>query len=132
MTKQGIRLLIPLIITGCLLVYCWIILISTDIVATWRHYAGLGLFLLLILLFLKSYKSALIGSAVYFLLGTFNVLSVTADISVSWFKIGPVETIPVSLLLLSLFILFAILNMDSFIDMYLDYKERKQGIEKSN
>ena len=67
-----------------------------------------------------------------FCLVQFNVLSVTGDISVSWFKIGPVETIPVSLLLLSLFILFAILNMDSFIDMYLDYKERKQRIEKSN
>ncbi len=126
MTRQKILVLIPLVIVAGLLIYCWTIILLTDTLATWRHYVGLGLFLILIFFYFKSYKLTAIGTGIYLLLATFNVLAMTAEINTSWLRIGPVETPPVQLLSLGLFILFAILNFDLLIDIYLDYKEGKQ------
>jgi len=130
MTRQKIFLSIPLAIMATFLIYCWTIILSTDILATWRHYVGLGLFLILILFYFISFKLTAIGTGLYLLLATINVLSMTAEISTSWVRIGPVETPPVQLLSLGLFILFAILNFDPLIDIYLDYKEAKQAKAK--
>lgn len=130
MTRQIIFLSIPLAIMATFLIYCWTIILSTDILATWRHYVGLGLFLILIFFYFISFKLTAIGTGLYLLLATINVLSMTAEISTSWVRIGPVETPPVQLLSLGLFILFAILNFDPLIDIYLDYKEAKQAKAK--
>jgi cell division protein FtsW (lipid II flippase) len=127
MTRQRFFLYIPLTIVVGLLIYCWTIIISTDVLATWRHYVGLGLFLFLMFFFIQSFKLAAIGTGFYLLLATFNVLSITAETSTSWLRIGPIETPPIQLLSLGIFILFAILNFDSLIDSYLDYKESKQS-----
>ncbi len=126
MTKQKVFLLIPLIIIAGFIVYCWTIIFATDILATWRHYVGLGLFLILIFFYFKSSKLAIIGTGLYLFLGTINVLSISAEIKTSWLRIGQVETPPVQLLSLVFFILFAILNFETLIDIYLDYKETKQ------
>jgi len=126
MTKQKAFLLTPLIITAGLIFYCWIIILSKDTSATWRHYVGLGLFVTLIYVYYKSYKMTVIGTGIFFLLATFNLLAITAEISTSWLRIGPIETPPVQLLSLGLLILFGILNFDPIIDIYLDYKESKQ------
>lgn len=131
MTRQKFFLLIPLIISAGLLIYCWTIILSKDTLATWRHYVGLGLFLILTFLYFKSFKLTIIGTGIYFLLATFNILSMTAEITTSWLRIGPVEIPPVQLLSLGLFILFAILNFDTLVDIYLDYKEAKQAKIKS-
>jgi hypothetical protein len=127
MTRQKLFLFIPLTIVVGLLIYCWTIIISTEVLATWRHYVGLGLFLVLMFCYIKSFKLAAIGTGIYLLLGTFNVLSITAETSTSWLRIGPIETPPIQLLSLGIFTLFAILNFDPLIDSYLDYKESKQS-----
>jgi hypothetical protein len=61
------------------------------------------------------------------LLATFNGLAMTAEIGTSWLRIGPIETPPIQLLSLGLFILFFILNFDPLVDIFLDYKEAKQA-----
>ena len=126
MTKERKRLLIPIIIVGLLLIYCWITILTTEVLATWRHYVGLVLFIGLGLLFLKSVTKATIAAGIYLLLATFNALALTSEINTSWFGIGPIETTPVQLLSLGLFVLYFVLNMDSLINIYLDYKEAKQ------
>ncbi|MEX6690867.1 hypothetical protein QTN47_25385 [Danxiaibacter flavus] len=130
MTRQKVFLSLPLAIAAGLLIYCWTIIFSTDTLATWRHYVGLGLFLILIFFYFKSFKLTVIGTGIYFLLATINALSMTAEISVSWLRIGPIETPPVQLLSLGLFILFAILNFGTLTEIYLDYKESKQAKAK--
>ncbi len=126
MTKQKILRSIPLAIIAGLLIYCWITILATDTLATWRHYVALGLFPVLILLYFKSFTLTVIGTGLYLLLATLNVLSITAEISAGWFRIGPVETPHVQLLSLGLLILFLILNFDTLINIYLDYKESKK------
>ena len=125
MAKKNILLSIPLSIAAGLLIYCWVTIFSTNILATWRHYIALVLFIILIVLYFKSYKLTVMCTGVYFLLATFNLLSMTAIISTSGIRIGPVLTPPIQLLSLGLFILFAILNLDSLINIYLDYMEAK-------
>ena len=56
----------------------------------------------------------------------------TVEITTSWLRIGPVQTPPIQLLSLGLFVLFAVLNLDPLIDIYLDYKESKQAIKNNN
>lgn len=126
MTKQKNLRSIPLVIVAGLLIYCWTIILSTDILATWRHYVGLGLFVVIIFFYLKSFKLTAIATGLYLLLATFNALAMTPEIGTSWLRIGPVETPPIQLLSLGLFILFFIINFDPLVDMYLDYKEAKQ------
>ncbi|MFT3702140.1 MAG: hypothetical protein QM802_07210 [Agriterribacter sp.] len=125
MTKQKIFLFIPLAIITGLLIYGWTIILSTDIVATWRHYVGLGLFLVLIFLYFQNFKWTIPGTGLYLLLATINLLSMTAEIKTSWITIGPVSTPPIQLLSLGLFVLFGFLNFTPLTEMYLDYKEAK-------
>lgn len=127
MTKQKIYFLIPFIITVALLMHCWIVIISTNILATWRHYVGLSFFLLLVFCYFKYPKLSLAGLGAYLLLATCNVLAITPEITTNWLRIGPVETPPIQLLSLGLLVLYGILNLDPLIEIYLDYKEAKQN-----
>lgn len=129
-TRQKLFLSIPLVIVAGLLIYCWAIILSTDILATWRHYIGLGLFLIIILLYFKSTTLTIVGTGAYLLLATFNVLSITATIKTSWISIGPVQTPPIQLSSFGLLILFSILNFDQVIDVYLDFKEARESNKK--
>ena len=126
MTKQKILLSIPLSIVAGFLIYCWITILSTDILATWRHYIALVLFFVLILLYLKSFALTVIGTGLYLLFATLNVLSITAEMGTTWFRIGLAETPHLQLLSLGLLILFFILNFDTLTNIYLDYKESKE------
>ena len=83
MTKEKKQILIPIIIVGLLLVYCWTTILTTDILATWRHYVGLILFIGLGLLFLKSVTKATIATGIYLLLATFNAITMTSEINTS-------------------------------------------------
>ncbi|MEO6229200.1 MAG: hypothetical protein ABJB11_06935 [Ferruginibacter sp.] len=123
MTKQKRLVLIPLIIIAAMLIYCWGIILTTEILATWRQYIGLLLFFILAFLFLKNIVAAIISTGLYLLLATFNLLAMTPTITVSGIRIGAISTPPVQLISLGLFILYFCLNMDSLIDIYLDYKE---------
>lgn len=64
------------------------------------------------------------------MLATFNLLAYTPAISTTRFgiNIGSVQlaTPPVQLLSLGIFVLYFILNLDSLINIYLDYKEARQ------
>ena len=130
MTRQKIFISIPLAIAAGLLIYSWTIFLLTEALASWRHYVGLVLFFVLTLFYFKSYKFTIVGTGIYFLLATFNMLSMTAEITTSWLSIGPVRTPPIQLLSFGLFILFAVLNLDPLIEIYLDYMDSKQAIKK--
>lgn len=130
MTRQKIRLLIPLVIIGGLILYSWITLLVEGYIPIWRHYIALGLFGLLIFLFVKDFTKAVVATGLYLLLGTCNLLSLTA--STVWnsygVKVGSAEIWTPSFQFLSfvLLILFAILNFDTLTDIYYDYKEAQQ------
>jgi hypothetical protein len=126
MKKQKILALIPLIIAGSLLVHTWSIILFTDIIATWRHYVGLLLFLPLPYLQIKKFEAGLWATGSYFIVGTCNLLSLTPDITTHSFgiNIGALElTTPAfQLLPFGLLIVYFIVNFNSFVNIYVDHK----------
>lgn len=128
-SKQQIRLLIPLLITSVILMYCWIVILSKEALATWWHYLALGLFIPIISAYFRSFEKAAIATGGYLLLATFNVIAIRPAIVTSAFKIHAgsfdITIGPVQMLSFGLFVLYFILNLDTLIDIYLDYKESK-------
>ena len=122
--------LITLIIVGSMLTYCWISFITTDYIATWRHYAGLLMYLILVAVLFKNLQYATILLGLYLLFAAFALIAITPGITTSWVKIGPISTPPVQLLSLGIFILYAILNFYPLVDWYLEYTERQAERKK--
>ncbi|MEO8110270.1 MAG: hypothetical protein ABI594_09565 [Ginsengibacter sp.] len=125
MKRQEILFLIPFAIIAGLLIFGLSIILFTDVTATWQYYLALVLFIVIIVIYFKSFKKVVIAMGIYLLLATFNALSLTPFIYTYWFRIGPIETPQFSLLALVLLVIFLVLNSDILIDMYLDRKEKK-------
>lgn len=127
MHKQKILIFTPLLSVAGLLLYCWTTFLLSETLATWKHYVGLLLFIPLVLLFFKSLPKVTIGLGIYLLLATFNLLAIMPAITTTWLNIGSsgLYTPPVQLSSLGLFILYFIMNLDSLINIHLDYKETK-------
>lgn len=131
MTKKKILFLIPFFLVAGFLLYCWTTILTSDIIATWRHYVGLLLYAAVVVFFVKDFTKAVIGLGIFLLLATFNALAITPAITTSWLNIGGLSTPPVQLLSLGILVLYFILNMDTLIDIQLDYKEAKEKRAKS-
>ena len=127
MTKQKILIAIPFLLVAVVLTYCWTTILFTDALALWRHYIGLLLFVPLIVLFFKDTTKATIGLGIYLLLAVFNMLAITPSITIYWINIrsSRLATPPVQLSSLAIFILYFVLNLDSLINIQLDYKDSK-------
>ncbi len=97
--------------------------------ATWRHYVGLFLFTIIAISFFRHLTITIIATGIYLVLGIFNLLALTPTIYTFGFRIGPISTPDMQGLFWGLFILYFVLNMDSLIDMHLDYQERKATAE---
>jgi hypothetical protein len=130
MTRQKTLILIPLVIVAGLLIYCWTTILTTDLLANWRHYTGLILFLVLAFLFFKSITKTIPATGIFLLLATHNLLAFTPRITTYSFglNIGPGLPLmpPIQFLSLGLFVFYFILNQNSLINIYLDYKEAKE------
>src|SRR5689334_12775992 len=112
MKKQIIRILIPLILIACALTYCWIVLLINNYIPSWKHYAALVLFLVVLSLFFKNVTAVTIATGVYLLLATIHIISLSALQSTFYFTIAGKDTPGIQLLSLGLFILYFILNFD--------------------
>jgi len=131
MTKKKILLLIPLAIIAGLLIYCWIAILTKDYTVRWQHVLANVLFAIVVFIYFKNFTKAIISTGVFLLMGTCNAFSMTPDINTTWFRVGPLETPHFNFLSFGLLILFLILNFDTMVNLYLDYKEAKQTNQKN-
>ena len=127
MSKQKIYFLIPFLIVTAILFCCWALIWSGEYLASWRHYTGLALYLLLLVLSYNNIKRATIALGIYLLLAVCNLLVITPAITTTVIGIGPVNTPPFQLMSLGIFTLYLILNLNTLLDMWLDYKKGRQG-----
>jgi hypothetical protein len=106
------------------------LLVTVIVIAGWQHYLALVLFTGLIVLYFKSYRKALIARGLYLILGTCNLVVLTPLIHTNSYgmRIGSVELWTPGFQLLSFLILiaFGVIHFETFVNMYLDYKEAKQ------
>jgi len=131
MTKQKVLLLIPLAIIAGLLIFCWMTILFTDEVATWRNYMALALFFGLIYLFFKSFKKTLLATGIYLIFGTCNLLTITPSVTTNSYglRIGSIElwTPTFQPLSFGILVLFFVLNFDTLINIRLDYLEARRA-----
>ena len=134
MAKQKILLLIQLVIIGGLLMYTWIIFLSSKVVGSWRQYASTVLFIILVFLFFKNFKASVFGAAFYLVLCSFNLLALAPSLVSNSYGLGigsmEIWTPKFSLLAFGLLLLFLVLNFDTLVNIYLDYKEKKEQQKK--
>ena len=134
MSRQKIRILIPLIIIAGLLLYTWIMILTTDSAAIIQHYIGLVLFIPLGYLFSKNLNRTIIWTGIYLLLGVVKFLAITPSLvsTSAGISIGPLQLGMPSFQVIPflIFILYAILNFDQLAEIYLDYKEAKEKKNK--
>ncbi len=129
MSKRRIFLLIPIAIIAGFLIYTWFLILSTNLIATWRHYTGLILFAPVLYFLFRNFKIAVLATGIYLIIGTFNLLSITTDVLLY----NGVRIISVELTtsffqpkLFLIFIIYIIFNYDALIDIWLDYKEAQE------
>lgn len=125
MSKKKILFLIPFLLVAGFLLYCWMTILTGDFIGTWRHYVGLFLFAAVVVFFFRDFIKAVIGLGIFLILATFNALAITPAVTTNWLNIGGLSTPPVQLLSLGILALYFILNLDTLIDIQLDYKEAK-------
>lgn len=130
MSKQKIRILIPLVVIAGLLLYSWIFFLTTDWLAIIQHYIGLVLFIPLVYYFFNNLNRAVIWTGIYLLMGVCKFLAFTPFLmrTAMGIKIGSLELGMPSFQLIPflIFIVYGILNFDQLAEIYLDHKERKQ------
>lgn len=123
MKKQKIFILIPLLLITGFLMYTWVIFLFTnEMVGTWRQYTALCLFVLPAVLFFNNFKASIVATAIYLALGVFNIVSLTPAVHSLTITVMGLSTPDFQPLALGLFILLLMLNLDTMVDMYLDYK----------
>jgi hypothetical protein len=125
MALKKILLAIPLFIAiGCI-IDSWITILTSDYTIRWQHYTALVFLAIVIYFYFKNFTKAVISTGVFFIIGTLNMFSMTADIETMNLGIGPLITPPFNSLSLGLLFLFSILNLVTMMNMYLDHKEMK-------
>ncbi|MEO5890443.1 MAG: hypothetical protein ABIQ31_09335 [Ferruginibacter sp.] len=83
MIRKNKHILIPLTIIGAILIYCWIVFLTTDFAATWKQYLGLTFFLVIVGSFFKKFiATSIVATGIFLFLGTFNLLAITPSIEV--------------------------------------------------
>jgi len=93
MSKKEVIPIIPFIFLTVILSNTWFIIATTNYFATIKHYLGLGLFLMVTLLYAFRWKYGVILTGIFLILASFNVIAIFPVIkSSSYFiKIGEVD-----------------------------------------
>lgn len=127
--KRKILFFIPFAIVSIILLYSWLLFIFSDNIPSFSHYLGL-IFFLPIIYFLfkgKTIKKPIILTGVYLVLATINILSFFPFVFTSSLNISigsfTLFTPAINALALLILIIYSVLNFDSLVDIYLDYKE---------
>jgi hypothetical protein len=126
MRNKRILLGIPILIAIGFIITCWIKIIGGEAILQWQHFVALVFITIITYLYFTNIKKTLILTGVFFLAGTFGLLSLTAGISSFNFKIGPIQLPPLNGLSLGLLLLYLILNLDTIIEMKLNYEDKKK------
>jgi hypothetical protein len=123
--KKRIVSSIPFLIISLIVLYTWFEIITTEYIATWRHYVALALVAINAALYFVKYKQAVLLTGVILILATFNLLSFFTVIQTSGLTIMGVSTPEIQLKSLLLLVIYCAINFNLLINWYLDMKEER-------
>ena len=123
--KTRIISAIPFLIISLVVLYTWFEIITTEYIATWRHYVALALVAINAVLYFVRYKPAVLLTGLILILATFNLLAFFTIIQTSGLTIMGVSTPEIQLKSLLLLVIYCAINFNLLINWYLDMKEEK-------
>jgi hypothetical protein len=126
--KFKIFRLIPFIILCFIVFNTWILFLTTDYIANWRHYILLALLLINIVLYFTRFKQALLLTGVILILCTFYLLPPFKALESSFINIGQVSIPWIEYWSFLILIIYFAINLKLLIEFYLDFKEKKRII----
>jgi hypothetical protein len=104
----------------------WILFLTTDYVASWKHYVLLTLLLINSVLYFTRFKKALLSTGLILILCTFYLLPPFITLESSFIRIGPVFIPWIEYWSFLILIIYFAINFRLLIEFYLDFKEKKK------
>lgn len=123
--KKRIVSSIPFLIISLIVLYTWFQIITTEYIATWRHYVALALVVINVGLYFVRYKQAVLLTGIILILATVNLLSFFTIIQTSGLTIMGVSTPEIQLKSLLLLVIYCAINFNLLMNWYLDMKEER-------
>lgn len=127
MKRQKLRILIPFILTGLALIYCWTTLFINNYIPGWKHYAALSLFLILVIFLSRGFSRVLVPLGAYLILASLHIISLSYNKATFFFGPDSPYNPHFQLMSVGIFIVYIVLNLDALIEMQLDRQERKSN-----
>jgi hypothetical protein len=125
MKKQNVRILIPFLLTGFALVYCWVTLLINNYIPGWKHYSALFLFVILVLFLIQGFSKILLPLGIYLILASLHIISLSHNQATFFFGPNSPYNPHFQLTSIGIFLVYIVLNLDGLIDKQLDREERK-------
>lgn len=126
MDKKRILLLISILSILIALIYCWAELLKQGYLPQSKHYIAAGLFIVVLINFFLSYKLSLLITGIYTILAMLAIINLSPLlITFNWSPFGK-RLLTISPIGAQLFLVYFIFNITSIINLYLDYKQKKQ------
>jgi hypothetical protein len=136
LNKKKIIGAIPFLVIIILVLYCWVVIISTNYTATSKHYATLVGLIITSVCFFVWYRIAILLTGIILVLATFNLFTFYAvtDTSFIGFNLGDTQITTPEIQWWSLLLLigYLIINFDNLVEWYFEIKERKKNESVNN
>lgn len=130
MIKNKIIKEIPILILSSIIVYTWIIIMSTNYYPTIKHKIGLCLFIVISILYFLKFKYGIISTGMFLILASLNIVAIFPKmISTSYFvKIGEFELSipPLQLKSILLLIIFFICTGNYLKEIYSTCRQNRK------
>ena len=116
-------LMLPYLLLAGIVAYCWTVFLTSIYSPQWQHWPALVLVTLNGILYLFRMKQAIIFTGIVLILATINLLAFFPDISTFSIHFGSVDKLSIQPGSLLLLIVYAIIDGNYLIGLYLDRKE---------
>jgi hypothetical protein len=127
MKRHRLRILIPFILSGLALIYCWTMLFINNYIPDWKHYASLFLFVILVIFLSRGFYRIVIPLGAYLILASLHIISLSYNKATFFFGPDVPYNPHFQLMSIGIFIVYIVLNLDGLIEMQLDRQERRSN-----
>ena len=125
LTFKRIIRLVPIIVLTIVMIYSWYMFIAGEYSPTLKHKIGLGLFIVNIAQYFFSTKIGIIGTGIFLVAGTLNLIATFPAITTAGINLGD-NFIGVQWNSLWMLILYFCCTGSYLLNLYWDYKETKK------
>ena len=127
--KYRILQITPFIIMFCIVANTWVIFLSTEYEASWKHYLLLAFILINGILYSRKWKLAVLLTGFLLICCTFYLLPPFLQVESAFIHIGPIPIPWIEYWSFLILLIYFIINFNYLIELYLDFKEHRKVVK---